>query len=117
MEGQEMQLTIDSKERMEQVLRVVGSFYGVELAVLTEAAQPASPIARSSRRQSQSPAGRRRAAAPAARGGRGRAGRSATPDVKAVRAWARTNGYQVSDRGRIPNTVVAAYQNGVGTAR
>ncbi|HHX84299.1 MAG TPA: Lsr2 family protein [Actinomycetales bacterium] len=30
-------------------------------------------------------------------------------DTKAVRAWARENGYEVSERGRIPATVMAAY--------
>ncbi len=28
----------------------------------------------------------------------------------AVREWARQNGHQISDRGRIPNTVLEAYQ-------
>ncbi|SFP53624.1 Lsr2 protein [Amycolatopsis arida] len=28
---------------------------------------------------------------------------------QAIRAWARKNGYQVSDRGRIPSEVVEAY--------
>lgn len=27
----------------------------------------------------------------------------------AIRAWAQENGYEVSDRGRVPDTVVAAY--------
>lgn len=40
--------------------------------------------------------------------------RSATPktvsgDTKAVREWARANGYTVSDRGRIPAEVADAY--------
>ncbi|WEG07793.1 Lsr2 family protein [Microbacterium horticulturae] len=30
-------------------------------------------------------------------------------DLAAVRAWARDNGHQVSDRGRIPATVLDAY--------
>jgi Lsr2 len=30
-------------------------------------------------------------------------------DLSAVRAWARQNGHQVSDRGRIPASVQAAY--------
>jgi hypothetical protein len=32
-----------------------------------------------------------------------------TPDTAAVRAWARENGYQISDRGRIPAEVTEAY--------
>lgn len=31
------------------------------------------------------------------------------PDSGAIRAWARENGHSVPDRGRIPNTVLAAY--------
>ena len=34
---------------------------------------------------------------------------SAKPDVSAVRAWAKDNGYEVSDRGRIAASVVEAY--------
>lgn len=32
------------------------------------------------------------------------------PSTNDVRAWARENGYVVSDRGRIPATVMAAYE-------
>ena len=52
--------------------------------------------------------------------GRGR-GRSAAPssggsgiDTAAVRAWARENGHQVSDRGRVPGSVVDAYNAAQG---
>lgn len=31
-------------------------------------------------------------------------------DTKAVREWARANGHEVSDRGRIPADLVAAYE-------
>jgi hypothetical protein len=27
-----------------------------------------------------------------------------------VRSWARDNGYQISERGRIPSSVIEAYQ-------
>jgi hypothetical protein len=45
---------------------------------------------------------------------RGRRGATATstgrrPDLGQVREWARANGHQVSDRGRIPATVLDAY--------
>ena len=33
----------------------------------------------------------------------------AKTDTKAIRAWARQNGYEVSDRGRIPDDVMDAY--------
>lgn len=44
--------------------------------------------------------------------GRGRA-RSAGPkaDLGEVRAWARDNGYQVSDRGRVSAEVMTAYDS------
>lgn len=45
--------------------------------------------------------------------GRGRARSTGSTgsgiDTAAVRAWARENGHQVSDRGRVPGTVVDAY--------
>ncbi|MDO5287316.1 MAG: Lsr2 family protein [Actinomycetia bacterium] len=44
-------------------------------------------------------------------GGRksGRGGRSARSQANDIRAWARDNGYQVSDRGRVPADIRAAY--------
>ncbi len=32
------------------------------------------------------------------------------PDTKAVREWARSQGYQVTDRGRIPTEIMEKYQ-------
>ncbi|MFD8740770.1 histone-like nucleoid-structuring protein Lsr2, partial [Streptomyces sp. NPDC059618] len=32
-------------------------------------------------------------------------------DAKAVRAWAADNGYEVSDRGRIPLEILTAYED------
>ncbi len=53
-------------------------------------------------------------------GGRGRAARqpaaaekparSSREETAAVRQWARENGHQVSERGRIPKSVIEAYQ-------
>lgn len=47
--------------------------------------------------------------------GRGRAGGAGgsggRPDLSAVRAWARENGFQVSDRGRVSSEVMSAYEN------
>lgn len=45
--------------------------------------------------------GRRAAAAPR--------GRSGSRDLTAVRSWARDNGFQVSDRGRVSSEVLSAY--------
>lgn len=36
-------------------------------------------------------------------------GKTSSGDTKAIRDWARTNGYDVSDRGRIPSDVMDAY--------
>lgn len=50
------------------------------------------------------PTGRGRAA-----GSRPRSRRANAADVVAVREWARANGYEVSERGRISNAVREAY--------
>ena len=43
---------------------------------------------------------------PGARGGR----RPSTVDTVAVRAWARENGHDIKDRGRVPADLVVKYQ-------
>lgn len=43
--------------------------------------------------------------------GRAAAGRA---DTQAIRAWARDQGMQISDRGRIPGDIEAAYREAVG---
>lgn len=48
-----------------------------------------------------------------ARTGRGRTGSSSSMDrdqVARIREWARANGHQVSDRGRLSAVVIAAYE-------
>lgn len=56
----------------------------------------------------------------AGRGGDGRAARRTAPPVsgrssrdqnQAIREWANKNGYEVSERGRIPSSIVEAYHN------
>lgn len=37
------------------------------------------------------------------------ASRSSSGDTRAIRKWARSNGYDVSDRGRIPADIMDAY--------
>ena len=53
-------------------------------------------------------------------GGDGRAARRTAPPVsvrssrdqnQAIREWANKNGYEVSERGRIPSSIVEAYHN------
>jgi len=41
--------------------------------------------------------------------GRGRRGRGTSADTSAIREWARRNGYEVSDRGRISEALREAY--------
>jgi hypothetical protein len=53
--------------------------------------------------------GSSRRAAPA-RGGR----KPSAVDTVAVRAWARENGYDIKDRGRVPADLVAKYREAVG---
>ncbi|HEV8295910.1 MAG TPA: Lsr2 family protein [Acidimicrobiales bacterium] len=54
-------------------------------------------------------ASRRAAAASGAEPARRRTSRRATGEVGAIREWARANGFDVSDRGRIPAAVIDAY--------
>lgn len=44
-----------------------------------------------------------------AKSARKAASRSSTGNTKAIREWARDNGYEVSDRGRIPVDIMEAY--------
>jgi Lsr2 len=61
----------------------------------------------------------RRLGGTARRGARtaGRTGRAAGPAVNTteIRNWARENGYDIKDRGRVPADVVAKYQAAMGT--
>jgi hypothetical protein len=50
--------------------------------------------------------GRSSASAPAAGGGRRRTGQR---DLGVVREWAKANGFQVSERGRVPASILEAY--------
>lgn len=49
--------------------------------------------------------GNRRAAAPKPQGGRTK------EQTQAIREWAQTNGYEVSDRGRISHFIIEAYES------
>ncbi|MCE7083212.1 Lsr2 family protein [Streptomyces sp. ST2-7A] len=57
-------------------------------------------------------AGRRAGTGRAARGGRStaRATSAGTVDTARIRAWAKENGYDVNDRGRVPATIREAYE-------
>jgi hypothetical protein len=53
---------------------------------------------------------RRRGGRAAGGSGRGRRSRSANNRTAQMRAWARENGHQVHERGRIPADISAAYE-------
>ncbi|MDQ1394221.1 MAG: hypothetical protein QOF30_3198 [Acidimicrobiaceae bacterium] len=69
-----------------------------------EAPQPNGPAAAAATGATRSPRGRRSATSTSKSGTAPKRG-----DLGAVRAWARENGLQVSERGRIPGTLLAAY--------
>jgi hypothetical protein len=56
----------------------------------------------------RSGSGRQRSAG----GARGRQRSTDRQSTTAIREWARQHGYTVADRGRIPSTVLAAYEKG-----
>jgi hypothetical protein len=98
-----MQLTIDTSERLDDVLRVVGAAFGVTLSVGEDGdAAPATGHAPRSRARAGRASGSRR-------GARASRGRGNGPSTAEVRAWAREHGYAVSDRGRIPQEVFTAF--------
>ena len=105
-----MQVTIDSKDSLESTLRVVGSLYGVDLTVVSAGApeaQEEAPAAEAPARRGRKAAAGKRASG---RSRRSAESESATADLAAVRAWARENGYEVSDRGRVSNAILDAYR-------
>lgn len=54
-------------------------------------------------------AGRKATTRPATRRGRTTRRRSSSPDLTTIRAWAKDNGVEVSERGRIAQSVIDAY--------
>jgi len=100
-----VKVTIDSSESLSDALRVVGALYDVTLSV-TDKATPSS--ARATRR---APARR----APKPRTSTARKTTAVKPRPAAgtteIRSWALANGMTVSDRGRLPGRVVAAYRD------
>jgi Lsr2 protein len=96
-----MQVTIDSAEPLERVLPVINALYGVSLS-LPEPAAAASTATGPSRRS--------RSSKTAARQPSGRRSKRAAVPAGAVREWARSNGYEVSSRGRISAELLDAYR-------
>ena len=90
-----MQITIDSNEPLDKVLPVISALYGVDLSVPARSADVV-------------PA--RRTRSPRAKQAAGRRSKRAEVKASAVREWARSNGHQVSDRGRVAAELVEAYR-------
>jgi hypothetical protein len=117
--GISLKVTIDSKEPLAEVLRVIGAVYRVNLVVADNRTdESAATPQRTTTPRKRTPAGKHprtgagRTNAGKARSPRATAGRSAdTPSNTEVRSWARANGYTVSDRGRVPASVMTAFRN------
>ena len=109
--GDLVKISIDSNEPLEGVLRVVGAAYDVTLTVV-----PAEPTndetAKSVRPRGLSPRPSQgdRAARNVSTGRAGSSKDRAKVSNAELRSWARENGHTVSDRGRVPAAVVAAYR-------
>lgn len=82
-----------------------GATYEIELSKKNASAleKAVAPYVAASRKVAGANGRRRRTAAPAPRP-------AVTSDLATVRAWARDNGYTVSDRGRISSAVIDAYR-------
>jgi len=105
-----VKLTIDSAESLDNVLRTVGALFGVELEARGEAARPAKAAPARRRLASAATSTRRRGGAARTGTRRPAAASRTASSTSDVRSWARANGYDVSDRGRISETVLSAYR-------
>jgi hypothetical protein len=94
----------------------VCSAHGSELEdLLTQLQSFVDAGTRVSARRGRRPGTAPTSASKAPRGSRGAAGGSGKRgDLSAVRAWARENGMKVSERGRIPGDLLAAYEAAQG---
>jgi hypothetical protein len=110
-----MQLTIDSTEPLDHVLRVVESLYGVQLSATTKSSadKPARSAGAGSAQSRRSGAARKTTASPARSASRN----AAKTDPAIIRSWARANGHAISDRGRVPAAVLAAYKSSSKTTK
>jgi Lsr2 len=109
-----MQLTIDSTEPLDHVLRVVESLYGVQLSATTK--PPTGKPARPRGAGSATPRPRRSGPAqntpkPSTASRRSATRSAAKTDPAIIRNWARANGHSIRDRGRVPATILAAYKS------
>jgi hypothetical protein len=136
-----VRVTIDSTEPLDEVVRVLGAMYGVTLVVSesepqslpsptpdldagtaspateAETAAPSSTADATAETPSQAAVPetmKPRRKRPSPGGGRASRARKTVPNGAGnaqIRSWARENGYTVSERGRVPATIVAAYRD------
>jgi hypothetical protein len=113
-----LKVTIDSNDPLPEALRVLGAMYDVTLVVEATTSKPPDTAPPANGKRS------RATAKTAARNGRATKGKRGTPTRSArrsagngtapggpeLRSWARAQGYQVGDRGRMPAAVIAAYR-------
>jgi hypothetical protein len=122
-----VRVTIDSTEPLDEVLKVLGAMYGVTLVVYdatpgtvpppvadtdtpppsSAAEEGAAPPSFTAAEETPTPRRKRPSRRRAPREGRTARDRL---DTAEIRSWARENGYTVSNRGRVPATIVAAYR-------
>ena len=103
-----MQVTIDSAEPLERVLPVINALYGVSLSLSeTPTVATESTTARPARRSRASKAAAPKATAPQSSG---RRNKRASVNAGAVREWARSQGHEVSSRGRLSAELLEAYR-------
>ncbi len=119
-----MKVTIDSTEPLQDALRVIGALYNVTLALAEPANAPVTnPPTRTTRTTRTERLGAiadrgsaaqppQQAAAPrsARRQSRRAANAAAAPKASEIRAWAKANGHQISDRGPMPAAVITEYR-------
>jgi len=127
-----VKLTLNSTEPLDDAMRVVGALYGVTLAVSAdEAEEPpsieeknTSPAKMRKPARRRTPTGKTRTATTAVRTDASAEdlreaektppvppAPDAAPSNAEVRTWARQSGLSISDRGRIPASVITAYQD------
>jgi hypothetical protein len=105
-----VKLTVDSNEPLEDAMRVLGALYGVTLVVSREVSDPRRPAQKGRvTRRKGSTARKPRTGASAVDADAGES--AGTPSNAEVRAWARRTGLSVSDRGRVPASVLKEYRN------
>lgn len=92
---------LDQSEASETVsFGLDGASYAIDLSAANASAlrEALAPYVAAGRKEGGSRRGGRKAAS------------SGGPNPREVRDWARSNGYEVSDRGRVPADVIAAFE-------